>query len=152
MTDMPTVEECEIATGSYDFYVGSGWDRHGYHIPGSRWIYKVAKDPNNDVNQGEYSRYQELQEQFLPDGIAIPEMHLLENGIIAAEFIDGEKPHEYCRDHDSHYEDYPACWLNWVNEFSGQTGLWDSSALCNMRLIRDEAGNVTKVYLIDLGE
>ncbi len=152
MTDMPTLEECEQATGSYDYLVGSGCDRRGYRIPGSRWIYKVAKYANSYTNRQEYLHYQSLMVKTLPARIAIPEMHLLDNGVIAAEYIDGDKLESYCNDHDSHYEDYDACWLNWVNEFSGQTGLWDSSALCNMRFIRNESGDIVKVYLIDLGE
>lgn len=152
MADMPTLEECEQATGSYDFYVGSGMDRQGYRIPGSRWIYKVNKSRNYDVNAKEYRRYREVIEEQLPYGISIPEMHLLPNGVIAAEYIDGEKPDSYCYDHDKHYMHYEACWFNWVDKFTAETGMWDSSALCNMRLIRNEAGEVSKVYIIDLGE
>lgn len=155
MTDMPTLEEFQLATDSYDYYLGSGMDRHGYHIPGSRWVYKVAKNPDMRINEAEYRRYQELLQQGLPEGIAIPEMHLLHNGAIAAEFIAGERPEsrcDYTHENDSHYADYAVCWYNWVEAFSAQTGLWDSSALCNMRLIRDDLGNVVKVYMIDLGE
>ena len=152
MTDMPTVEECQEAINSYDNFVGAGCDRRSYRIPGSRWVYKVAKIPSNRVNEKEYHRYQNFLAERLPYGVAIPEMHLLPNGVIAAEYIDGEKPDQYCDNHYSHYEDYEACWQNWVNEFSGQTGLWDASVLCNMRFIRNEAGKVIKVYIIDLGE
>lgn len=148
---LPTVEEYLRAIASMDNIIGEGRDRVGFHIPGSAWVYKAAKHPIDKINQGEYDRYIKLINSDLPDGIAIPEMHLLSNGVIAAQYIPGNKP-ENCRwrEHTKHENDYYSCWLNAVELFTDRFGMLDSSALCNIRLV-DNDGEIT-VYVIDLGE
>jgi hypothetical protein len=148
---LPTVEEYLRAITNMNNIIGEGRDRVGFHIPGSNWVYKSAKYPIDRINQREYNKYTELMNSDLPDGIAIPEMHLLSNGVLAARYILGDRPKNcYWRTHEKHQDDYYSCWLNAVELFSDKFSLLDSSALCNIRLV-DNDGEVT-IYVIDLGE
>lgn len=150
--DQPTIAECETATANKDFRIGSGRHRIGYHIPGSRWVYKVQRNATGSTNREEYDRYREITESNkMPYGVFLPEMHLLSNGVIASEFIPGDKP-TYCdwEEHEDYHTDDNSCWLTIVQLFESIFDLDDSSASCNVRVV--ESDGTRKVYMIDLGE
>jgi hypothetical protein len=134
--NMPTLAECEQATVS-EYEIGEGRDRTGYHIPGSKWVYKIQRYSRSNANQREIIRYEQLiNSSNVPDGIAFPEMHILENGVIAAEYIEGREPDDQE--------------MELVYKLEDIFGMYDSSASCNIRVVETE--NVKTVYIIDLAE
>lgn len=152
MNTLPTVAESEkaIDEGSSKYLLGCGKDREGYHIPGSRWVYKLAKYPEDRVNENEYQRYIEItQSGRLPENVRIPEMHLLPNGVIAAEYVDGDRPRCSWRAHDEHPSDY-VCWKDSLRKVEHDFNMSDSSAACNLRLTTIDGAEI--LYIIDLGE
>ncbi|KAI4218410.1 MAG: hypothetical protein L6R40_008776, partial [Gallowayella cf. fulva] len=153
IVDLPTLEECAVATGNDEYMIGAGRDRRGYHIPGSRWVYKVAKYPSERVNRREYDSYRKVVDSgSMPAGLHLPEMHLLDNEVMASEYIPGERP-KSCdwRTHaDTHIED-DACWTNVVATFCDRFGYYDSSAACNVRIV-DSNGEHTHTQKVIIME
>lgn len=136
--NMPTLEECREATSNAEYKIGEGRDRVGYHIPGSRWVYKVQHYSRGFANAQEYDKYVRISAANYTE-VMIPEMHLLENGVIASEFIDGDEP-DYHNDEDV---------FDMVYRLENKFGLYDSSASCNIRVVKHDDGSRT-VYVIDL--
>lgn len=97
LTNMPSIAEAELATSVPGNFIGKGVSRETYRLPGSSWAYKIETPygKNKKANETEWIAYNELKDT-LPEGIKFPEMHLLDNGIIATEFIDGEHPDNQC--------------------------------------------------------
>lgn len=139
----PSVEEFEKARG---YKIGSGCFRTVFRVPGSRWVYKV--DSDGSVNAREYTTYLKYRPS-LQGNVKFPEMHLLPNGILAAEYIEGEI---------GEYE----CW-NWKNGVIGCVrncieDCWAKRIEFLARAIRDlHYQNIRiqsdgTIYIIDLGE
>jgi hypothetical protein len=142
MITAPSVKESEKAISSEKYLLGSGCDRMGFRIPGSRWVYKMEKPhASGRANRREYEAYTKLMDiPELLGNVHLPEMHLLENGIIAAEYIEGVKP----KGIDPFVDPI-------VDAFCQYTSLWDAAARCNIRVVIDEAGT-KKIYIIDLAD
>lgn len=131
-TTKPSVEQCLIAFSSPDYIIGQGGDRIGFHIPGTEWVYKLGKHPKRNVNRQEFERYEKLKEVEWPRGVCLPEMHLLDNGALASEYIDGVRP-------KARVDEVDFC--------ATVFGLDDIRATCNIRVTSEG-----KIYVIDLGE
>lgn len=140
MSDLPTMEECNKAISNPEYEIGKGKDRRAFRVPGSKWVYKVADYYDTYTNPGEIERYTMLMNNpdLIPEGLHFPEMHLMENGVVAAQFIDGDR----ARNQEE---------KEIATQFADNIGWHDSSAYCNTRVTVDSEGN-KKLYIIDLGE
>lgn len=147
---LPTLEEAEQAFSNQDYFIGEGRHRSAYHIPGSRWVYKINRNGAGRVNRREYGHYNRIKASEIPDCVRLPEMHLLDGDIIAAEYIPGERP-DYCdwRTHKDHHSPR-ACWRNIVDLIE-DTYFLDDLCPANIRESYDDQVTLI-VYIIDLGE
>lgn len=144
----PTLEECKEALKLPP--IGSGVDRTVYRVPGSLWVYKKEKRYAKGTNADEYGTFVQLRHK-LPDGIALPEMVLLSNEVLAAEYIENEveqyaDPNSEC-DFGWHIKckDENACWTTpWVNKIESTGYNFDVHG--GNILINDGI-----IYIIDLG-
>lgn len=126
--------------------IGEGAYRKVFKTKRGKWVVKEDKCPtaNNGTNSHEYETYLKLRKSDLPEGVKLPEMHLI-NGHIVAEFIDGHHPASSCTGdwHSSYCEDPKTCYSN---RFLGWNVQVRDLHTENMLIGKD--GNV---YLIDIG-
>lgn len=140
---LPTIEEANDAINHGKRFTEGSY-RNVYHIPGSKWVYKT--DIRKGYPQGNIDEWEAYldKKDSLPAGIKYPEMHMLDNGVLAAEFIDGEI----------------ASWDCWMGDHAC-TSLDDCFWIKNEYLLssvtRDgHPGNIRvmpngDIYIIDLG-
>lgn len=142
-TEMPTLEEARRAI-SAEFRLAAGTMREVYHIPGSKWVYKVDIRASGGFggNTDEYEAYLAKKDN-LPNGIYVPLMVMLEAGILAAEFIDGVKP--------------PDCGLGFHCCLDRANCFWTFYSRTIQDVTRDAffenivIDKTGKIYIIDLG-
>lgn len=113
--------------------------RFVYKFPGGRYYDAIG------ANEREYATYLKiLSSMILPQGVKVPEMHLLENGALAAEYIDGRHP-DYNGCSGSGHESYRC---------KGEDRCWATKViLLGLRDMHYQNVIVTEdgtVYLIDL--
>lgn len=150
VVDLPSIDEAKAAA-YYGKKVGSGAYRNVYRVSGSRWVYKFEKDgcwaANSECNVHEMSNFRRVRKS-LPEGVDFPEMHLLEDGTLAAEYVDGI--------HTRDLRCYSGC-TRCKTEF-GLADCWTKMIEpVRMSGMQDlHGGNVKvangKVYIIDIGE
>lgn len=130
--------------------IGAGAYRKVYKSKRGQWVYKVDKTDcyGKHGNAEEYETYLILKASQLPPGVKIPEMHLLPNGVLAAEYIDGVQPKNWCSPdyHGSncseHFDKTSSCWARkFVNSPIFFADLHNGNVVVK--------GDV--VYVIDLG-
>lgn len=124
----------------------AGSYRDVYHLPGSKWVYKVDIPhswTNRGGNKDEYAAYLELKDN-LPNSIKIPEMHLLDNGMLAAQFIDGESPSANCGRYYHDCQDQENCF--WTEYGPSIHEVTRDGHFQNVIVSREG-----DVYVIDLG-
>ena len=87
--DLPSVEEAQYAR-RYGERIGVGAYRTVYRLPGSKWAYKFESNNywSSGANNREMFNYR-TRRGTLPEEIDFPEMHMLSDGTIAAEFVNG---------------------------------------------------------------
>lgn len=138
---LPSIEEYEMACSHPDYLIGMGCDRYCYRVHNSKWVYKQEKFTSPGSNRREYANYLTLKENsWMLGSICIPEMHLLTNNVIAAEYVSGYLP--------GYYDEFVNSALD---EFCHLTNLWDTQAKSNIRVVLDADGN-KKIYIIDLAD
>ena len=125
--------------------LGDGSYRIVYRTRGSKWVYKFNLDANSELgnNVHEWKTYQQYKSMDLPGGVKLPEMHYLNGGIIAAEYIDGKHPENACY-RDWHSEECPGiteCWSEKVKHVP-------VSDIHHQNVLITNSGDI---YLIDLG-
>lgn len=85
----------------------------------SKYVYKFVRPSRWEVSQQsnsrEYANYLKMKEiLILPDGVKLPEMHLLADGTIAAQYIKGVHPqYTGCNESSHHNKNCPgieSCW------------------------------------------
>jgi predicted Ser/Thr protein kinase len=151
VVDLPSVEDSEYAR-HYGHKVGQGAFRAVFRIPGSRWAYKFERTDaecwfkDRTANLTEMRNYAE-QKDNLPEGVAFPEMILLDNGAIAVKFVDGLTA---VKSHCDRYDDcncsshgLTKCWLDLISGIN----IRDLHGRNVMISPKDK-----KVYIIDIGE
>jgi hypothetical protein len=131
--------------------IGAGSYRKVYGTDHGKWVYKVNTQTGYmGSNASEYDTYLRRKESEMPDGVKLPEMHLLEGNILAAERIKGVHPKNWCElgYHPDGTDDYSApcpgldkCWA----ERTKHLGFRD---LHPFNVIETPKGDV---YIIDLG-
>ncbi len=93
----PTVRKAHYAM-THGKIIGEGSYRRVFRTRGSRWVYKVNMTTHrigsNDLEWRTYLKY--ANSVTLPEGVKIPEMHYLNGGIIASEYIEGVHPENEC--------------------------------------------------------
>lgn len=79
--------------------IGSGAYREVYRADDSEWCFKVdLRKSLFGGNQSEWETYlQVYNAPWLNDGLRIPEMHMLSNGILAVRYIEGTHPDKRIR-------------------------------------------------------
>lgn len=149
MTTVPSVRTARYALKKGKV-IGSGAYRRVYKSKRGKWVYKVDKTDvyGNHGNTEEYATYQLLKTRQLPPGVKIPEMHMLPNGVLAAEYIDGVQPKNWCS------PDYHGS--NCSERYSPDEACWARSFVNSPIYFADlHNGNVVVkdgvVYVIDLG-
>lgn len=150
MTRTPTVKTAEYALDKGEI-IGSGAYRYVYKTKRSKWVYKVNKANSwgSHGNKEEYETYLSVKRKgSLPPGVKMPEMHLLENGVLAAEYIKGKHPQSSC---SPRYHDFD----NNCSELLGQGECW-ARKFADVNLYDIHCYNVIigddgYIYVIDLG-
>ena len=130
--------------------IGSGAYRKVYKSQRGKWVYKIDKDDTygNHGNAEEYETYKILKTRQLPPGVKLPEMHMLPNGVLAAEYVDGVQPNSWCSPdyHGSNCSEYRdkdnTCW---ARRFANSPIFFADLHNGNV-VIKDDV-----VYVIDLG-
>jgi hypothetical protein len=143
VAELPSVADADEVTSNEEYYLASGCYRRVYYKPGSKWVYKIG---DLTSNKREYETYLKFRPS-LTDDIRFPEMHLLKNGVIAAEYIEGNQGDIRCWGYSNN-----GCSRNCA------TDCWAKRIHFLSKMIRDlHYGNIriTKdntIYIIDLGE
>lgn len=150
MVELPTLSEARKAMRSRTYKIGQGVDRQVYRLPNGHWVYKRDTFKGGAVNRAEYAAYLRHKDT-LPEGIAFPEMHMVNKNIIAAEYIVNEV--EAIADAKSecdfgwhHCNNERTCWVTPYEKLIQKAGIIDDYHGGNVRV------NGGKIYLIDLGE
>lgn len=141
--EMPTLEEAQQAI-SRGRRLSGGSVRKVYHIPHSKWVYKVDIRPGTyGCNADEYEAYQAKKDN-LPEGIYLPRMFMLDNGILAAEFIDGAQPPDDCGMFYHECFDRASCfWTHYSDKLR--------EVSCDVHFQNVLIAKTGKIYVIDLG-
>lgn len=133
--------------------IGDGSYRKVYKTPRGKWVFKVNRTDDEYGrrygNEGEYKTYLKLKDSnILPDGVKLPEMHLLSDGTLAAEYVKGEHPKNWCSPdyHGSWGSDCDGTGDCWANKF--KDGGFPVKDMHPENVIVTEDGTV---YIIDLG-
>lgn len=143
--ELPTVEASEDARWN-GTKIGAGAFRDVYRLGNSRWVYKFDGGFIG-ANKQEAINYNKIQE-YLGKHYAVPEMILLENGALAAEFVEGKlaaEVHAYsdpncvCMSHG-----IPDCWRKLIAPLAAK---FDD--LHGRNVIISPNG---KLVIIDIGE
>lgn len=151
MADQPTVERAEYAR-EYGEMVGEGSSRRVFWDGTSRWAYKfiINDDPwnNKKANREEFDNYLKLSDADLGI-IKLPEMQLLNNGVMAIEYIKGSHPSNDCYSgqHDFGCGDSPDCWYNKTNARHYESNVKGFRDISWANVIVAESGDI---YAIDL--
>lgn len=146
--DMPTVEDSERVTSDESNYLGSGCYRTVYRETGSKWVFKVENTYSGrySTNKVEYETYLQFHPS-LQGNVKFPKMYLLDNGILAAEYIEGSQGEYNCW-----RPGFPGCDRDceidcWAKQIEFLSELIDDLHYQNVRVT--PTGDV---YIIDLGE
>jgi RIO-like serine/threonine protein kinase len=145
--DLPSVKRAYYARTKGKM-LGEGCFRTVYGTPNSKWAYKfegyaMFKKEANNVEMKVYSS----MKNRMPQGIRLPEMVMLSNGVIAVERIDGYHPYE-CDTYSNlkHDENCPGkidinnCWFKQVNRL-GFSDMHNGNVLVKDGIL----------YVIDMG-
>jgi hypothetical protein len=126
--------------------IGQGAYRRVFRKGRSKYVFKVNIS-SCDSNSREISQYHAVK-ATLPKGVKMPEMILLENGVVAAEYIKGVFPEggSFCAItyHDDDCDDNATCW---AEPFIRTPG-FSYYDVHRYNLIRTKDGTL---YLIDVG-
>lgn len=150
MTAKPNVRTARYALKAGRMFA-SGSYRKVYKTVKAKWVYKVDREDTFDQhgNREEYQTYLSMKDLTLPEGVKIPEMHLLNNGVLAAEYIQGETPPNWCSS-DYHASNCTERNHNprpcWARKFAGMD--ITVKDLHNGNVVVTENGDV---YIVDLG-
>lgn len=143
VVDRPSEREAEIAR-TWGTKIGFGAFRDVYRRPESRWVYKFDAT-GGDANRREAENYRRIQ-QYLGDLFDVPEMVLLDNGVLAAEFVEGKlgvEVHPYdapecpCLSHG-----IPDCWRKLITRIPNK---FDDLHGRNVKIVDK------KIVIIDIG-
>ncbi len=97
LEDIPSLEEAVYAKRMH-YRIGSGAYRTVYRIPGSRWVYKFEFFYEHEyVNVEEFNNFKKYKDSFSSKEIGFPEFVLLNNEVIAAEYIEGTLAIDFCK-------------------------------------------------------
>lgn len=141
---LPTLRKARYAANNGSV-VGEGSYRTVFRSRGSRWVYKFNVKPSTNLgsNAEEWKTYSRYKNEVLPDGVYFPEMHFLNGGVIAAEFIKGEHPENDCY-REYHVDSCPGldkCWAERIKHVK-------ISDIHYQNVLITKTG---EIYLIDLG-
>jgi RIO-like serine/threonine protein kinase len=146
----PSLDEGMQAIGDLRYEIGSGCSRTVYRIPGSPWVYKEDTSSNCDQNETEFANYN-IMKYSLPIGIYLPEMHMVGNNILAAEFIDGKHPvgldcytgfhAKNCRNTEREE------WCFWTHHAEAVDSVIGDSHSYNVKISTDG-----RIYILDLAD
>lgn len=126
--------------------IGEGAYRVVFRTRSGKWVYKVNSTTERvGGNFTEWKTYNRLlNSNILPVGVKLPEMHYLNGGILAAEYIKGRHPEVECYP-EYHDEDLcPGKDLCWAEKIKGVP---ISDLHFENVLITDDG----TIYIIDLG-
>jgi predicted Ser/Thr protein kinase len=149
MVKVPTVRMAKIARSRGSIIGPASVFRLVYKCKTSKYVFKFLRGDTNrsrrTANAREYAVYTILKETVtLPDGVKLPEMYLLADGTLAAEYIDGYHPNESTCDGYGHSRKkcpgLDSCWATKVLE----VGLRD---IHHQNVLITDDGTV---YIIDL--
>lgn len=143
LSDAPSLEAATLAQSAKGKRIGAGMYRNVYYVAGSKWVYKVEAN-DQGANHQEYCNYLRYRDK-LPEGIALPEMVMLSDSILAAEMIDGQHGHYGIDKCMCVPYGLTECWRDIVEPMEEK--IFDIKA-DNIVISRKHG----KVYLIDLGE
>lgn len=146
LTDVPTIEEAQLALEK-GADLGSGSSRNVYRYGNSPWVFKFTHhySSNSNANTDEFNNFLDLLDVELPEGIRIPDMYMLPNGVLAAEYIKGKSPLNDCWGCGHNCDDPDDCWYSKFDDIESRyDGLRDISKF-NV-LIADDG----TLYVIDL--
>jgi hypothetical protein len=143
---IPTVDDA-MAISTEDNYLGSGCYRTVYRKKGSRWVIKVDNE-DGAVNRKEYETYLQFRPS-LTNNVYFPEMHLLDNGVLVAEFIDGVCGNMRCWNYSNgvigcKQNCQEECWAQRIEYLANQI---QDLHYQNIRILPNG-----DIYIIDLGE
>lgn len=95
--------------------IGEGSSRRVFWKKGSYWAYKFiySSSSNFDANKDEFANYLNIKNN-LPEGINLPEMVLLDNGVLATQYIPGEQSATECWGGKHDCGDAATCWYSTV--------------------------------------
>lgn len=150
---VPTLERAKeiIKNG---LLIGEGSYRRVYATKYGKWAVKVNIFRRHyGGNAAEYDTYLDLKSKQMPEGIKIPEMHLLRGGILVVERVKGRHPTNWCEG-SYHVTDNRGV-FHYSTVCPGLDRCWAEKTkaskiqdLCpqNVKVLRDGT-----VYIIDLG-
>lgn len=128
--EIPTVEYAQaLADDPHNsFRIGQGSFRTAYHRTGDYWMYKYMHRTHrwsSDFDERTVNEWEMYYQQWItnsrdtPLEVRVPNMMLLDNNFIAAEYIEGEKP-GYCWDrcHCISKLGMARCWYELAREIS----------------------------------
>jgi hypothetical protein len=135
--------------------IGEGSCRKVYATKYGKWAVKVnIYRKVYGGNTTEYNTYLDFKNKPLPEGVKIPEMHLLKDGILVVERIKGKHPTNWC-ENDFHVEAVSGDEYEYSTECPGLDKCWAEKTKdvkikdlhpYNVKVLRDGT-----VYIIDLG-
>ncbi len=92
----PSVKEADRAKKEGKL-IGTGAYRKVYRPGDSPWVYKFNNYAGTrSGNREEYTRYLRLKSKFPKKNIYLPEMQIFDNGVLAAQYIEGKHPFATC--------------------------------------------------------
>jgi hypothetical protein len=100
----PTVTMAKAACTKPNL-IGSGKYRNVYRKDNSEWCFKVDRQSFlRGDNKSEWETYLMIKDApWLNEWVRIPEMHMLDNGILAARYIEGTHPDRHIRCYPDHH-------------------------------------------------
>jgi hypothetical protein len=128
--------------------IGEGSSRRVFWKKGSFWAYKFLYNLSwsRTANKDEYANYLELKDR-MPEGIKLPTMELLDNGILATEYIEGTQSEFDCYADSHECDDEKNCWLTRLINSGMDFSLTGFKDISWANVILADSGDI---YLIDL--
>jgi hypothetical protein len=127
--------------------IGEGSSRKVFRYGKNFWAYKFIYrgSSNTDANVDEFENYQRVKD-CMPFGIKLPEMVMLESGVLATEYIDGYQSDTDCWGGVHDCDDEPNCWYTRIHK-SGLERVEGFRDISWANVIMTDAGDL---YIIDL--
>lgn len=143
---VPTIED-SVATIKAVNIIGEGSSRTVYWDGKSQWAFKVGHTQwtTEDSNASEFENWTAIKDVQLPAGVRIPEMHMLTNGVLAVEHINGWHPESSCWGMTHECDNEGTCWYTQF-ETSGIERIKGFGDVSYANVIMADDG----IYVIDL--